>query len=113
MPNRYTSAAEQLAATNGVLLLHYRDLQNLESLLLGDPSSLPCEKFDRAKWNALLRHDPDIRMVADKLRSLGEKWVDEFAASYLAINDKTYLRSIVSGIIADARKEDEARRSAR
>lgn len=33
--NRYTSAAEQLAATNGVLLLHYRDLQDLENILFG------------------------------------------------------------------------------
>ena len=31
--HRYTPAAEQLAATNGVLLLHYRDLQNLEDVL--------------------------------------------------------------------------------
>jgi restriction system protein len=31
--NRYTQAAEQLASTNGVLLLHYRDLQNLDNLL--------------------------------------------------------------------------------
>jgi restriction system protein len=31
--NRYTEAAEQLAATNGVLLLHYRDLQNLDDIL--------------------------------------------------------------------------------
>lgn len=29
----YTSAAEQLASTNGILLLHYSDLQNLHSLL--------------------------------------------------------------------------------
>lgn len=32
--NRYTDAAEQLAATNRVLLLHYRDLQNLEDILI-------------------------------------------------------------------------------
>lgn len=31
--NRYTDAAEQLAATNRVLLLHYRDLQNLDDIL--------------------------------------------------------------------------------
>ena len=31
--NRYTSAAEQLANTNGILLLHYRDLRNLEMIL--------------------------------------------------------------------------------
>ncbi len=31
--NRYTQAAEQLAATNRVLLLHYRDLKNLDDIL--------------------------------------------------------------------------------
>jgi len=31
--SRYTSAAEQLASTNGVLLLHYSDLLKLETLL--------------------------------------------------------------------------------
>jgi len=31
--HKYTLAAEQLAATNGVLLLHYRDLPDLENLL--------------------------------------------------------------------------------
>jgi hypothetical protein len=31
--NRYTNAAEELAATNGILLLHHRDLQNLDAVL--------------------------------------------------------------------------------
>ena len=31
--NRYTTAAEQLASTNGILLLHYSQLQNLDNLL--------------------------------------------------------------------------------
>ena len=31
--NRYTEAAEQLATTNRILLLHYRDLQNLDDIL--------------------------------------------------------------------------------
>ena len=31
--NRYTGAAEQLAASNRVLLLHYRDLQRLDEIL--------------------------------------------------------------------------------
>ena len=34
--NSYTPSAEQLAATNGILLLHYRDLENLEALLEGN-----------------------------------------------------------------------------
>jgi restriction system protein len=33
--NQYTCAAEHLAATNKILLLHYRDLANLETLLRG------------------------------------------------------------------------------
>ncbi len=32
--NRYTTSSEQLAATNGVLLLHYRDLAQLENMLV-------------------------------------------------------------------------------
>jgi hypothetical protein len=67
-------------------------------------------RFDRAKWNALLKYDADLAMIADKLRPLGPKWVEEFAASYLAINDKAYLGVIVRKIIADARSEDEERR---
>jgi restriction system protein len=39
---RYTSAAEQLASTNGILLLHYSDLANLHNLLgSGLRSSMP------------------------------------------------------------------------
>jgi restriction system protein len=37
--NRYTAAAEELAATNGVLLLHYRDLQKLDDILSGHRSA--------------------------------------------------------------------------
>jgi restriction system protein len=33
--NRFTLAAEQLAATNGVLLLHHRDLHAIDTLLAG------------------------------------------------------------------------------
>jgi hypothetical protein len=36
--NRFTAAAEQLAATNGILLLHYRDLKNLDALIVARPS---------------------------------------------------------------------------
>jgi restriction system protein len=35
--NRYTTAAEQLATTNGILLLHYRDLNKLDDLLSRHP----------------------------------------------------------------------------
>ena len=124
--NRYTSAAEQLAATNGVLLLHYRDLRSLDAMLpptvtnralpivvgrreplMGGSAPTLTPNFDRARWDALLKRDPQLGMVADKLRPLGQKWVDKFAASYLATNDRSRLPALVSKIIADARKESE------
>ena len=63
--------------------------------------------FDRAKWNALLRYDKDIALIAEKLQPLGEKWVDEFASSYLALNDKTYLPQIEEKLVAAAKAEAE------
>lgn len=69
--------------------------------------------FDRAQWDALLKRDPQLCVVADKLRPLGEKWVDKFAASYLAMRDRNHLPAIVSGIIAEARKEFEQGETAR
>ena len=63
------------------------------------------DDYDRKKWQALVKYDPDIAKVATKLRELGDHWVDEFAKSYLAINDKSYLPTIVNQIISDARKQ--------
>ena len=37
----YTPSAEQLAATNGILLLHYRDLRTLDALLDGNEAERP------------------------------------------------------------------------
>jgi hypothetical protein len=74
---------------------------------------IPSADFDRSKWNVMLKDDPELATVADKLRPLGQKWVDEFAASYLAINDKSNLLAIVKKVISDARKEYEAQEAAR
>src|ERR1043165_512426 len=65
------------------------------------------DDYDRKKWQALLKYDPDLARVAEKMRQLGDHWVDELARSYLAINDKAYLPNIVNQIIADARKEHQ------
>jgi HJR/Mrr/RecB family endonuclease len=115
--NRYTPAAEQLATTNGVLLLHYRDLRDLESILpnsrvvraiaFQQSRATPSADFDRMRWNVLLQRDSDLVMVVSKLSQLGPKWADQFAASYLAVNDKNQLPSIVNKIIAAARIEYE------
>ena len=63
--------------------------------------------FDRAKWNALVQYDKDIALMAEKLQPLGQKWLDEFASSYLVLNDKTYLPEIERKIVAAARSEAE------
>jgi hypothetical protein len=75
-------------------------------------SSRPTKDYDVEKWEALLKKG--IGMVAQKLRPLGEKWVDEFARAFLILNDKQYLPDIVQRIIADAKEEAErAERAAR
>jgi hypothetical protein len=63
--------------------------------------------FDVRKWNALLNDDPGIAKIADRLRPLGQKWVDEFACLYLAANDKQRLPHIIQTILAAARRELE------
>jgi len=61
--------------------------------------------YDRNKWSALVKYDDEISLIAEKLKPLGQKWVDEFASSYLALNDKKYLPSLIHKIIASAKKE--------
>jgi hypothetical protein len=55
-------------------------------------------------------YDPDIARIAAALKPYGEKYTDQFASAYLAINDKSYLAMIVQKIIATA-KQDAAQRS--
>jgi hypothetical protein len=61
--------------------------------------------YDRKKWNALVEYDEDIARVAQALEPYGNKYVDQFAAAYLALNDKQYLPVIVKKIIAFAQEE--------
>jgi len=69
----------------------------------------PTPPFDVEKWRALTKYDPEIAAISDKLLPLGQKRVDEFARSYLALNDKQYLPSIVRKILDDARAEEADR----
>jgi hypothetical protein len=70
-------------------------------------SSQSRTSFDVSKWNALLNDDPGIAKIVDRLRPLGQKWVDEFAHLYLVANDKQRLPEIVKTILAAARRELE------
>jgi hypothetical protein len=74
--------------------------------------------YDKTKWAALVKYDEEIGAIAEKLKPLGQRWIDEFASSYLALNDKQYLGSIAKKVVADARsavekeKEEEKKREA-
>ena len=61
--------------------------------------------YDYAKWAALVRHDADIARIVAALQPHGQKYVDELASAYLALNDKRYLNMIVQKIVADAQQE--------
>jgi len=60
---------------------------------------------DAEKWNALVRFDEDIRASADRLAPFGQRWVDELAAAYMAIGDKSYLPKIETRLRAEAEEE--------
>lgn len=63
--------------------------------------------YDRTKWQALVQYDPDISAAADTVRPFGQMWVDELGASYMALNDKSYLSGIVEKITARAKAEKQ------
>ncbi len=62
---------------------------------------------DKSKWHALLKYDDEVALVVNKLKPLGQKWVDEFVCSYIALDDRKYLPLLVRKIIAAARAEHE------
>ncbi len=78
----------------------------------GGSSTTPAS-FNRAKWNALLQYDNDILAAVESIRPLGSKWADEFASSYLALNDKTYIPEIIRKVTARAKAEAEELEQAR
>ncbi len=61
--------------------------------------------YDRQEWRALLGSDADISRVAKVLECYGQKYVDGFAAAYLALNDKDYLPAILRKIVASASRD--------
>lgn len=64
--------------------------------------------YDQAKWNALVQYDPDIARIVKVLTPYGQKYVDELAAAYLTLNDKSYLPMIIQKILATAKQDASA-----
>lgn len=65
--------------------------------------------YDLAKWNALVQYDADIKRIFDALAPFGQKYVDEFAQAFMALNDKNYLPQIVETILATAKSDASAK----
>jgi hypothetical protein len=63
------------------------------------------DSYDEQEWRVLLGSDADISRFAKALEPYGQKYVDEFATAYLALNDKDYLPMILRKIIASARRD--------
>jgi hypothetical protein len=63
------------------------------------------QPYDTQKWRALLISDADISRLAKALEPYGQKYLDEFAAAYLALNDKNYLPMILRKIVASAARD--------
>jgi hypothetical protein len=61
--------------------------------------------YDHERWRFLLRNDADISRLVTVLAPYGQKYVDELASAYLALNDKDHLPMILEQIIASARRD--------
>jgi hypothetical protein len=71
------------------------------------------DQYDKVKWRALVEYDPDISRVAAALAPYGQKYTDQLATAYLALNDKDYLPLIVQKILATARDDLRQRSESR
>lgn len=71
--------------------------------VLHAPGQVPSKVSDTARWRQLVQSDPEISQLVAILAAHGPSHVEEFAADYLAVNDKDALPAIVDRIIARAR----------
>ena len=72
------------------------------------PATSSDPPYDREAWRRLVESDADLAGLANVLADYGPQYVDELAASYLAVPDKSRLGAIVDGIIARARDTQPA-----
>lgn len=74
------------------------------SAVNGDGTSTT-QPYDVDKWRDVMEHDAAIAAIAENLRPLGDKWVDEFARNYLVLDDKKHTWRIVQKVIEEATRE--------
>jgi hypothetical protein len=61
--------------------------------------------YDVKRWKALVEFDPEIAAAANSVLPFGQKYVDQLAEKFLALNDKQYLSSIAGKIIILAQQD--------
>jgi hypothetical protein len=74
--------------------------EGLRSFIQLDPVG-----YDLKKWQALLHYDADIKRVADALAPYGQRYLDQFAEAFMAINDKNDLPQIIQTILSTAKAD--------
>jgi hypothetical protein len=87
----------------------YRPDPPMIDVTSAQPQSANGFSYDRVKWDALVRYDPEISRIAEALRPYGQKYTDELASAYLALNDKAYLPMIIKKILESAKQDAAAR----
>lgn len=118
IPYRYEPDGSVVALVNGRIvkvkneddlaaLLNNEATANgyLENSSRAGPSGRRNYRYDHAKWNALVEYDPEISRIESILRPYGQKYVDQFAAAFLTLNDKSYIPNIIEKILEAARQD--------
>jgi hypothetical protein len=74
------------------------------SLQITEPFAAGGASYDTAKWKALVEFGSEIADAAKRVESYGQRYIDQLAAAYLALNDKQYLATIVQKIVSRAQQ---------
>lgn len=69
------------------------------------PARHPAKTYDVSRWNALVEYDPELKAAAARLAIYGPKYIDALATDFLALNDKSYLPTIVRNVEKLARSD--------
>ncbi len=97
--------------------IEYSEGSDTSPRRLSTPSSKsaasPVDDEFEAKWNTLVKYDPDIKFALSELAEFGASGINELKKAFMVINDPSKLGHIVETIKADQlgyRNEEEAAR---
>jgi hypothetical protein len=67
------------------------------------------QAYDRAQWDGLVEQVDDVKRARDMIAPYGQRYVDQLAVDYLALDDKKQLPALVERITAAAAKDRAGR----